>query len=62
MLLKWVITAAIVYFLYKAFFGSNLLPGPGRARDRRVEREREKEKEREMEADQGEYIDYEEVD
>ncbi len=60
MLLKWVITAAIVYFLYKAFFTSSLLPGPGRTRDRHLEREREKEKE--MEADQGEYIDYEEVD
>ncbi len=58
MLLKWVITTAIVYFLYKTFFGSNFLPGPGRKRDRHIEREQEKE----MKPDEGEYIDYEEVD
>lgn len=60
MILKWVITAVIVYFLYKTFFSANFLPGPGNSRDRQLEREREREKE--MKSDDGEYIDYEEVD
>lgn len=56
MLLKWIITAAIVYFLYKTFFSSGGLPGPKRERDGQLDRERPREE------NEGEYIDYEEVD
>ena len=54
MLLKWIITAAIVYFLYKTFFSPGGLPGP--KREHHIDRERPGEK------DEGEYIDYEEID
>jgi len=58
MLLKWIITAAIVYFLYKTFFPGGLLPGARQDQKRPIDQDGEKG----GETDEGEYIDYEEVD
>lgn len=56
MLLKWLITGLILYFLYKTFFSDLSLPGPKRQK-KNIEHKQEQREEAE-----GEYIDYEEVD
>ncbi len=62
MLLKWLFTGAIVYLLYKYFFGPNAL-GSGRAEQRRDQVHQETPSQQKPTVrEEDEYIDYEEVD
>ena len=54
-LLKWLVTGSIVYFLYKRFFPSLPAQGPNASNDNIQKPDHN-------ETDEGEYIDYEEVD
>ncbi len=62
MLLKWLFTGAIIYLLYKYFFGPGAL-GSGRE-EQRQDQIRSEPPPRQQQAgdEEGEYIDYEEVD
>jgi len=62
MLLKWLFTGAIVYLLYKYFFGPNAL-GSGKAEQRRDQVQQEPPSRQQPAARaEDEYIDYEEID
>ena len=58
MLLKWLITATIIYFIYKRYFA---LPLPEK-KDRHISQNKPNPTSKEKDSDEGEYIDYEEVD
>ncbi|MCB9052988.1 MAG: hypothetical protein H6556_26420 [Lewinellaceae bacterium] len=62
MLLKWLFTGAIVYVLYKYFFGPNAL-GSGKEEQRRQPIHPENPPQKKSSPDEeGEFIDYEEID
>ncbi|MCO6475456.1 MAG: hypothetical protein J5I94_02490 [Phaeodactylibacter sp.] len=62
MLLKWLFTGLIIYALYKYFFGPNAL-GSGKNEPERRNIDPEPPPRQQPAADEeGEYIDYEEVD
>ena len=61
MLLKWLFTSAIIYVLYKIFLGPNALGSGGRrSTNERITPEQPPRKK--PGAEEGEYIDYEEID
>ena len=62
MLLKWLFTGAIIYVLYKYFFGPNALGSGRREQDKRPIEPEQPPRKKTKAGEEEEYIDYEELD
>ena len=62
MLLKWLFTSAIIYVLYKYFLGPNALGSGGEEKHKERITPEQPPRQKPAGAEEGEYIDYEEID